>query len=172
MNRATILKILTFFAYVLAQALFFNKVVLFDYALCFIYVGFLLTFPFELPIITAMLIGFVTGLSIDVFTNTLGLHAGTSVALMFIRPTVLRVLTPHGGYPNNASPRPTTMGLSWFGSYALILIFVHQFILFFVEYGGFGLFWRTLAKVISSTIFTFVMVTVVQYLFAPKVDKR
>ena len=172
MNRVTLFKILTFFAYVLAQVLFFNKVVLFNNAFCFIYIGFLLTFPLELAIIPAMLIGFATGLSVDMFTDTLGLHASASVALMFARPSVLRALTPHGGYPNNASPRPTTMGLTWFGSYALILIFAHHFILFFVEYGGFDLFWRTLIKVISSTIFTFVMITVVQYLFAQKVDRR
>ena len=172
MNRNAFLKILTFFAYLAAQVLFFDKVVLFDYIFCFIYVGFLLTFPFELPVISAMLIGFATGLSVDVFTNTLGLNAGASVALMFIRPSISRVLTPHGGYPNNVSPRPNSMGLSWFASYAIILIFVHHFILFFVEQGGFEMFWRTLAKVVSSTIFTFLMVTIVQYLFAPKVDRR
>ena len=119
-----------------------------------------------------MLIGFATGLAVDVFSDTLGLNAGASVALMFIRPTVLRALTPHGGYPNNVMPRPGSMGLPWFASYALILIFGHHFILFFVEQGGFDMFWRTLAKVVSSTLFTFVMVTIVQYLFAAKVDKR
>ena len=65
MNRTAFLKILTFFVYLAAQVLLFNKVVLFDYAFCFIYLGFLLTFPFELPIIPAMLIGFATGLSVE-----------------------------------------------------------------------------------------------------------
>ena len=172
MNKSVLLKILIFFAYVIVQVLFFNKVVLFNNAFCFIYIGYLLTFPFEAAIIPAMLIGFAMGLSIDIFTDTLGLHASASVALMFARPTVLRALTPHGGYPNNAAPGPTTLGFTWFGYYALILIFIHLFILFFVEYGGFGMFWRTLAKVVFSTFFTFIMITVVQYLFSPKVDRR
>ena len=172
MNRVIIYKIISFFAYLLAQVLFFDKVVLFDYAFCFIYLGFLLTFPMELPIIPAMLIGFATGLSVDMFTNTLGLNAGASVLLMAVRPRMIRLLTPHGGYPNNAVAKPTVMGLSWFSSYALPLIFLHHLFLFYVEHGGFEMFWHTMLQVVASTVFTFVMITIVQYLFAPRMDRR
>jgi hypothetical protein len=172
MNRIVVFKIISFFAYLLAQVLFFNKVVLFDNAFAFIYVGFLLTFPMDLAVIPAMLIGFATGLSVDMFTNTLGLHAAASVALMALRPRMISLLTPHGGYPNNSVAKPTIMGLSWFSTFALPLIFVHHLILFFVEHGGFSMFWHTMLQVAASTVFTFVMITIVQYLFAPRMDKR
>lgn len=172
MNRSMWTKILTFFAYILAQVLLFNKIVLFDTAFCFVYIGFLLTFPMELTVISGMLIGFATGLSIDMFTNTLGLHASASVLMMAVRPRLLSIMTPHGGYPANVLPRPQSMGLGWFSTYALILIFIHQLLLFFVEHGGFSMFWSTLTKAVSSTLFTFVMIVLVQYLFAPKSEKR
>ena len=57
MNRYTIYKIVSFFVYLLAQALIFNKVVLFGTAYSFIYIGFLLTLPIELAVIPGMLIG-------------------------------------------------------------------------------------------------------------------
>lgn len=172
MSRETIIKIVAFFSYVLLQALLFNKMVLWGKGFAFVYVGYLLTFPFELGIIPAMLIGFVTGVSVDVFSNTLGIHASASVLLMYLRPYFLNILTPHGGYPMGGSPRPSSMGFTWFSTYSIILIFIHHFFLFFVEAGGFQLFFLTLQKIILSTLFTYSVVIIIQYLFAKKVDSR
>ncbi|MCB0496370.1 MAG: Rod shape-determining protein MreD [Cyclobacteriaceae bacterium] len=172
MNRDTLIKIITFFSYVLFQVLLFNKMVLWGKGFAFIYVGYLLTFPIELGVIPAMLIGFATGISVDIFSNTLGVHASASVLLMYVRPYLLNLLTPHGGYPLGLSPRPSTLGFSWFSTYAIILIFIHHFVLFFVEAGGFHLFFFTIQKVVLSTLFTFSVVILIQYLFARKIDTR
>lgn len=172
MNRETILKIVTFFTYVLFQVLLFNNMVLWGKGFAFIYVGYLLTFPIELGIIPAMLIGFATGISIDIFSNTLGIHASASVLLMYVRPYLLSILTPHGGYPSGVLPRPSTMGFGWFSTYSIILILIHHTFLFFVEAGGFQLFFFTLQKVILSALFTYSVVMLIQYLFARKRDTR
>ena len=92
MNRDVVLKIIAFFSYILLQVLLFNKMVLLGKGFAFIYVGFLLTFQFELGIIIAMLIGFTTGIAVDVFSNTLGINASASVLLMYLRPFVFKWL--------------------------------------------------------------------------------
>ncbi len=165
MNRYTIFKIISFFIYVLAQALIFNKVVLFGTAYSFIYIGFLLTLPLELAVIPGMLIGLILGLGIDSFSNTFGLHASASVLLMYFRPILISWLTPQGGYPAGTSPRPSKIGFGWFTTFAIPLIFSHQMVIFFVEYGSFDLFGITLLKVIASTIYSFVLIVVIQYIF-------
>lgn len=172
MNRESVLKFAAFFSYLLLQVLLFNKMVLFGKGFAFIYVGFLLTFQFELGIIAAMLIGFATGVTVDVFSNTLGIHASASVLLMYLRPFLFNIFTPHGGYPLGAKPTPTVMGFSWFSTYSLILIFLHHSMLFFVEAGGFRLFFFTIQKIILSTFFTFSTVIIIQYLFSNKRDAR
>ena len=172
MNRDVLIKFFAFFGYVLFQVLLFNKMVLFGKGFAFIYVGFLLTFQFELGIIIAMLIGFATGVTVDIFSNTLGIHASASVLLMYLRPFLFNLFTPHGGYPSGAKPTPSIMGFSWFSTYSLILIFLHHSMLFFVEAGGFHLFFHTLQKIIISTFFTFSSVIIIQYLFAKKRDTR
>lgn len=172
MNRDVVLKFVTFFSYILLQVLLFNKMVILGKGFAFVYVGFLLTFQFELGIIAAMLIGFATGLSVDVFSNTLGVHASASVLLMYLRPTLFNIFTPHGGYPIGAKPTPTIMGFNWFSTYSLILIFFHHSVLFFVEAGGFQLIFHTLQKIILSTFFTFSIVILIQYLFSRKKDSR
>ncbi len=172
MNREVVLKIVTFFSYMLLQVLLFNKMVLLGKGFVFIYVGFLLTFQFELGIIAAMLIGFFTGITVDIFSNTLGIHASASVLLMYLRPFLFKTFTPHGGYPLGAKPTPVIMGFNWFSTYALILIFLHHSMLFIVEAGGFHLFFYTLQKIILSTFFTFSVVVITQYLFSKKRDTR
>ncbi len=172
MNRDVILKFLAFFGYVLFQVLLFNKMVVLGKGFAFIYVGFLLTFQFELGIIVAMLIGFATGVTIDIFSNTLGVHASASVLLMYLRPFLFNLFTPHGGYPVGAKPKPTVMGFSWFSTYSIILIFLHHSMLFIVEAGGFHLFFYTLQKIIISTFFTYSTVIIIQYLFSKKANTR
>ncbi len=172
MNKDSTLKIITFFVYLLFQVMLFNKLVLLGKGFAFVYIGFLLTFPFELGIIAAMSIGFATGISMDIFSNTLGVHASASVLLMYMRPTLFKLFTPHGGYPVGAKPTPTIMGFSWFSTYALILIFFHNTWLFIVEAGGFNLFLFTIQKIILSTFLTFSIIVIIQYLFSKKTSNR
>ncbi|RLD24867.1 MAG: Rod shape-determining protein MreD [Bacteroidetes bacterium] len=171
MNRYTIYKIISFFLYLIAQALIFNKIVLFGTAYSFIYIGFLLTLPLEIAIIPGMLVGLALGLGVDAFSNTFGLHAAASVLLMYIRPKILSGLTPQGGYTLGAVPRPKILGLGWFTTYALPIIFVHHLVVFFIEFGGFDLFWSTLLKVLASTAYSFLVIVVIQYMFISNVRK-
>lgn len=172
MNKNSAIKLITFFGYLLLQVLLFNKMVLLGKGFAFVYVGFLLTFQFELGIIAAMLIGFATGISVDIFSNTLGVHASASVLLMYLRPIFFKLFAPHGGYPVGAKPTPTIMGFSWFSTYSLILIFLHHSWLFIVEAGGFHLFLFTIQKIIFSTFFTYSLVIIIQYLFSKKPNTR
>ncbi len=165
MNRYYLYKIITFFLYLLAQVLVFNKMVLFGTAHGFVYVAFLLTLPFELAVIPGMFIGLALGLGIDAFTNTFGLHAAASVLLMYVRPMLISGLAPQGGYQPGAVPRPGSMGFGWFMPYALMLIFIHHLVVFFIEFGSFALFWGTLLKVIVSTGYSFLLIVIIQYIF-------
>jgi hypothetical protein len=171
MNRYTIIKIVSFFIYLLVQSLIFNNIILFGTVHSFIYLGFLLTLPIEMAIIPGMFIGLAMGLGIDAFSNTFGIHAAASLLLMYLRPVMLSGVRPQGGYPNGAIPRPNSLGLGWFATYGIPLLFIHHGVVFFIEYGGFSLFWPTLLKVFVSTIYSFLLIAIIQYLFVTKVKK-
>ena len=165
MNRNNLYKIISFFLYLFIQVLVFNKIVLFGTAHNFIYIGFLLTLPFEIAVIPGMLIGMMLGLGIDAFSNTFGIHAAASVLLMYLRPIMISYLTPQGGYPAGVLPKPNILGLSWFTYFSLPLIFIHQAVLFFIEYGGVTMFWETSWKVVASTFYSFLLIVIIQYMF-------
>ncbi len=160
-----IAQVFYFLIYVLLQVVLMQNVVLFDVAFCFLYIGFLLLLPFEAGAVRLMILGLLMGLCVDIFYNSFGIHAAASVFIMYLRPHVVSVLAPRGGYETGMTPKLKIMGVEWFAAYSLILIFLHHLVLFFVEAGGFEMFFYTLIKVVASTIFTFVVILIIQYLF-------
>lgn len=158
-------QLLTFLLYLLAQVTIFRHMVLFDKAFCWFYLAFILLLPIETGRLSLLILGFLTGFVIDIFYDSLGIHAAATVFIAFLRPVWLNLITPRGGYENVTIPGIRDLSFRWFMAYALPLIFLHQMVLYFVEAGGFHLFFFTMSKVIASTIFTFIVITLVQYLF-------
>ncbi len=146
-----------------------RNVVLFDKAFCFAYIAFLLLIPLEAGALLVMLMGFATGLIIDIFYDSLGIHASACVIIMFLRPYLVNLMTPRGGYDAGLVPTLRVMGFEWFSVYSYVLILVHHLALFYIEASGVSMFFYTFSKAFFSSILTFSVVIIIQYLFyAPR----
>lgn len=168
-TKDTILYFFYFFLYVALQVLLVKNMVLFNVAFCFIYVTFLLLLPFETSAVLLLFLGFGTGLIVDVFYDTLGIHTAACVFIAFLRPIVIRLITPRGGYDQNVQLSLQSMGGDWFLPYILILVFIHHAVLFLIEASSTELLFFTLLKIASSTVFTCVLIYIFQYLLhSPK----
>ena len=165
MSRITIIQVISFFIYLLYQGLILKNIVLFQASFCYLYVAYLLFLPVESNNLMLMVTGFVMGLAVDMFYDSVGLHAFACVFIMYVRNYYLSAITPQGGYDSSATPSIATNGMQWFLVYTIPLVFLHHALAFFVEAGGFDMFWYTLWKVIASTIFTTLVTVIVQYLF-------
>ena len=160
-----ILQLITFGLYILTQILLFGDVVLFDKAFCFIYIGFILLLPFEIPLLNLLLISFFSGLAVDIFYSSMGIHASSTLLLAFLRPYWISMITPRGGYEEVYAPTLKDLNLGWFTTYAFPLIVAHHFSLLYIEAGGFADGWFTFVKALSSTVFSFIVIVIVQMLF-------
>jgi len=158
-------QLLSFLVYLLIQVMLVRNLVLFDTAFCFLYVAFILLIPIEAGPLLLMAMGFATGFVVDIFYDTLGIHAAACVLTAYIRTHWIRLLTPRGGYEQGVEISVRSMKLEWFSTYSFFLIFIHHFTMFFLEAGGIKWFLMTLSKVFFSSIFTFMIVIVFQYLF-------
>lgn len=150
---------------ILAQVLLFKNLVLFDSAFCFAYILIFLMLPIDTNPIVQLLVGFVVGIIVDTFYNTLGIHAAASVLLVYIRIYWSKVMTPSGGYDSGPKINVRTQGLGWFLTYTYPLVLVHAVLLLFIEASGFGLFWQTLSKALYTSVFTLIIILIIQYLF-------
>lgn len=163
MNRGTILHVAYFVLYLMAQVMLFRQLVLFNTAFCFVYVAFILLLPIETNPMVLMLTGFLLGFGIDIFYDSLGLHALSLVFVAYLRNYWLGTITPQGGYDAGQGPTLAVNGVQWFMVYSIPLLFIHHAVLFFAEAGGFGIFWFTMSKVMTSLMFTMTVILLFQY---------
>ncbi len=164
MNRSGIFAVFYFVLYLLLQVMLFKQVVLFNTAFCFLYVAFILLLPIETNTLILMAVAFLLGFCIDIFYDSLGLHALSLVLVAYLRNYWLATITPQGGYDAGEGPTLAVNGLQWFMVYSLPLVFIHHFVLFFTEAAGFGIFWFTMSKVMTSLTFTMSVILFLQYL--------
>ncbi len=88
--REILSAVFLFLLYLVLQILLVRNLVLFDYAFCFVYIACVLLLPNETSLTWLLLIGFVTGIIVDTFYNTLGMHAAATVLMAYCRPLIVR----------------------------------------------------------------------------------
>jgi hypothetical protein len=154
-----------FILLVLLQVLIVKNINLGRYFIFFPYVLFILLLPFNTSKPLALLIAFVLGLTIDMFYDTQGMHASACLVMAFARNSVLELFAPREGYDEQLKPTITYMGIGWYSSYAIVLILIHHFVLFYIEAFTFQEFFRTLLRVVCSTFATFGFIYLMQFLF-------
>ncbi|MGV3540622.1 MAG: hypothetical protein ACO1OQ_12490 [Rufibacter sp.] len=147
------------------QILLMRNLVLYDRGFCFVYLGFILFLPIDIDKVLLLILAFISGITIDLFYDTAGVHAAATVLMAYLRPSMLKLLTPRDGYEVSDNASLTSMGWRWFLTYGFALIFVHHFTLFFLELNGFKLVGFTLAKIVISTLFTGAVLVIFQMLF-------
>lgn len=148
---------------VLVQVLVLNNIQLNGYLVPYAYVLFILLMPFETPRWALLLSAFVLGISVDIFTQTPGIHAAACVLMAYMRPWALELGAPRDGYEPGTYPRVFYYGFQWFLRYTVILVLAHHLVLFYLEVFRFAEFFSTLLRVILSSLFSIVVIMLSQY---------
>ena len=157
--------IIRFTVLILVQVLILNHIQLSGFINPFVYVLIILTLPVKISRILLLTSAFFTGIIIDLFMNTGGMHAAATVCMAFFRPFILNSIAPRDGYEIDEKPSISKLGLSWFLSYSSILVLIHHLTLFYLESFQFGNFFITLLRVFISSLFTLLVILISQYLF-------
>ena len=168
MIHETLKHSLRFLLLILLQALIIKNIPLGSYFLPFPYILFLLMLPFETLPTLVLVFSFITGITIDIFYDTQGIHASACLVLGFVRFYSLKVLSPRGGYETSMKPTVQLMGNSWFMYYVIPLLLIHHLVLFFLEEFSFESTGYTILKALGSTLVTFVFIYIFQFLFYRK----
>ncbi|MDP2721248.1 MAG: rod shape-determining protein MreD [Bacteroidales bacterium] len=153
--------IFRFVILILLQVLVFNHMNLGGYLNPSIYILFILLLPNNINSSLLLLLGFITGLSVDLFTNTAGLHAGSTVLLAFMRPGIIRLLFGNLEFGPGESPGLNKLGVSGFFRYTLVLVFIHQLALSLLEVFNFHHFLFTLSRAFFSSLLTIFLVMII-----------
>lgn len=146
--------IVVFVVLIVLQILIFNNIEFSGYVNPYVYLMFILILPVSIPSWILLLLSFLTGFIIDVFSGTMGVHAFATVMAGFLRPWVISLnVTAEVSEPDR-SPSSHTSGFRWFLVYTITMVFIHHLTLFYVEVFSLKGFFHTLLRVLLSTAVT------------------
>ena len=163
MERVGIKYFLMFIVLVAVQVLFLNQIQFSGYINPYIYVLFIMLLPLNAPRYAVLLLSFFVGLAVDIFSNSLGIHTFASVFIAYARPAIIRIITNREEELNDY-PGLAQTGLAWFLSYTAIMVFIHHFVLFYIEVFTFDNFFSTLYRVLLSSVFSIFVIVLSQFI--------
>ena len=154
---------LIFVLLILLQILLFNNIQFSGYVNPYVYLLFILILPVEIPSWLLLLLSFLTGLIMDFFSDSQGMHTFATVLAGFVRPYILMIIAPRDGYEPGSAPSMLTYGFRWFLTYTLLVVLIHHIALFYVEVFRFTDFFRTMLRVLLSSLFSITFILIFEY---------
>jgi hypothetical protein len=166
--------IFRFAFFILVQVYVLDKIPhLHRFIVPYLYYLFILWLPFSISRQWLLIVGFLTGLVLDYFSQTPGLHAAACVLIAYVRPFVISVLTPRESSDfNYREPSPQAMQWTPYAVYVFILTLLHHGYLVFLEWLSFGTFLQFLIKVVATTGISLLLVFMVEILFPRRLKFR
>ncbi|MES3018768.1 MAG: rod shape-determining protein MreD [Bacteroidota bacterium] len=168
MGRAIIVNTIRFILLIAIQVFLLKNTGYYNLSVPYLYILFILLLPFNIPNGLLFLLAFVTGLTVDVFYDTLGLHALACTVMAFVRIIFISVTVQRDGFDNEPEPRLGIMGFRWFLFYAIILAFFHHLILFSFEAFRISQFGYTIIRVMLSAVLSTFLILITEFVFYRK----
>ena len=134
----------------------------------FIYPLIIFMLPFKLFRHYVILIGFGVGLTIDIFYNTIGVHAFALTAAAYARGILLSYLEPRGGYQLSMNPTIRSLGLNWVFTFTALSLVIHSFLYFTAEIFTFVYIGKILLKTVITSVLSLAIIMGYHFLFNPK----
>jgi hypothetical protein len=134
----------------------------------YIYPLFIFLLPITTPTPVAVLLAFALGMSIDIFYDSPGVHAGASVFTAWFRTILLGLMEPRTGYSGNQIPSKYYFGMQWFLQFSGVMMAVHLLIYFSLDAFSFVYFFQIIGKTITAFLLSMMFVLIFQQLFDPK----
>lgn len=161
MNIELIKHFLTFVILCLVQALVLNHINLFGCATPLLYVYFIMLFRRDFPRWGILLWSFVTGVCIDIFSNTPGVAAASSTLLGLLQPYLLSLFVTRDS-PDDLLPSMKSLGVTKYIYFTVICVFIYTLVFFTLEAFSFFNWLQWLMNICGSTVLTVVLILVIE----------
>lgn len=171
MNSVAFSNIARFIALLIAQILIFNNIDLFGFINPFPYILFIILYPTDNNKPIFYLASFTLGIIVDMFENSGGIHAASSLILAFARPSILKFSFGISYQYHNLNiikkvTKDIFKSLEVFG-YITISVVVHHIVLFGLEFFRFNFIFEILLRTILTTVTTLLTCILILYLIKP-----
>lgn len=158
MGKTALNFVILFFVLLLSQVVICNNICLFNTAIPIIFIYLIVRLPLTLNINIVLTIAFLTGLLVDIFSNTQGMNALSCTIISFVRRHILRLYVPREEDISDGEVSIKSIGFTSYFKYLLTIVFLYCAMIFTIE--SFSLFnpLRLISQILSSTIFSFIII--------------
>ncbi|MFD0835234.1 rod shape-determining protein MreD [Mariniflexile aquimaris] len=166
MNNSVFTHTFRFILLVLLQVLLFNNINFLGYINPYIYLMFIALFPVKNNRAIIIFLSFLIGLSVDIFSDTGGIHAAACVFVAYIRPVILKF--SFGMIYEHQTIKFNTVEFGEKLTYISILTAIHHFVLFYLEIFSISKITLILQKTLYSSIFTILLIILITIIFSKR----
>jgi len=166
MNNSVFLHTFRFILLVFVQVLLFNNINFSGNINPFVYIIFIALFPVKNNRSIIIILSFLLGLTIDIFSDTGGIHAEACVVFAYIRPVILKF--SFGMIYEHQTIKFNTVEFGEKLTYISILTLIHHFVLFYLEIFSVSKIILVLQKTVFSSIFTILLIILMTIIFSKK----
>lgn len=157
MGRDITTYLLLFLVLMLAQVLICNHIMLFGLAIPIIFIYPLLRLPMSMSVKVVLTISFLTGLAVDIFSDTPGVNVISCCILAVLRRPVFHLYVGNDEALQGVSPTIANLGFRTYFKYLFLLVPAYCLPAILLEYFTFTTLSRTLLIILSSSMLTLVI---------------
>lgn len=172
MTKTIIRFIIIFIVLILAQVVVFNHLVLLGVAVPFVFIYGIIKLPVTLNVNWTMTLAFLTGLIVDIFSDTVGMNALACTIFAVTRIPVLRLYFPREEDMTDPEPSLRSLGPAIYMKYLASLSLLYSLLFFTIEAMSFFNFTRLLLCISGSAALTFLFILAIESLTSKQREKR
>jgi len=166
MNSIIAKNSIRFILLVLLQVFVLNHINFLGYINPYLYILFIIIYPVKNSRSLFIFLSFLLGLSVDMFSDSGGVHAAASVTLAFIRPAFLKSI--FGALYEHQTIKFNSIDFGAKLVYISLLAVAHHLILFALEIFNISKIILIAQKTLFSSIFTIILCVLVSVIFSGK----
>lgn len=172
MSKTILQFFLLFIVLVIAQVVIFNNLVLFSVAVPLVFIYLIISLPLTWSTNIAITIGFLTGLAVDIFSDTQGMNALCCTLLAFMQKGVFHLYVQRDDDLAGLRPSLRSMDTTAYLKYMFSMVLIYCIMIFTVD--AFALFsvLRFLLCILSSTVYTFLIIYAIATVSSNRHEKR
>lgn len=172
MGKSILNLIIIFLVLVTTQVVVFNNICLFNVAIPIIFIYFIIRLPLSININIVMTIAFITGLIIDIFSDTQGVHALSCTLTSFVKRNILRLYITRDDDITDGEVTIRTIGFVVYFKYLLTIVLLYCTLVFCIEAFTFFNILQLFLRIICSTILSFLLILAIERIVNSRREKR
>ena len=171
MTKNTITLVLLFILMVFLQIIC-NRICLFNIAVPFVYIYFILRLPITLSVNWVLTLSFLIGLCVDVFSNTYGMNAMACTIVALLRKPIMGLFCPREDEMNNPTLSVRTLGISVYMKYMFAFTFLFCTCIYIIQLFTFNNLGLMFMRILGSTILTSIILFSFDSIATTRREKR